>query len=398
MKILTSTRLRAGTALVLALSLVPAQPLAGQDGEEPGGHRKWMYALVGGLVAGVPAAFSNAYFDTGGGGCTRPECFAPIAAAVGATVGLLVGIERDEAAARRYVEGPDVELTARSVDLPLRPNGLIPFRRGALAVGSDGLAVVDESMSVLPVRGVRGLNGAAVLDDHELVVGASSAALFGFDMGSRVSRARRLYSEGAPALTSDGASRLLFGGIGSLRVLRAEGVGADASLTEEARISATDVASDMAWPGGGDLVWVLSRQRLVAHRPGTLEEVGRLVLPTAPLSVDVDGELAVAAAGEAGVYVLDLSRPESPRLVGRYDGVTFARDVAILGRRAWVAAGRQGLVSLDLNTPSAPTVTGVIRNLGRPTTVLVNEGGLFVLDRDSRELRRVSLEESGTGS
>lgn len=398
MRILTSTRLRAGTALALALSLVPVQPLAAQE-DGPGGHRKWMYALVGGLVAGVPAAFSNAYFDTGGGGCTKPECFAPIAAAVGATVGLLIGIERDEAAARRHVAGPDTELSARMVELPLEPTGILPFRGGALAVGREGIAVVDESMSVLPVRGVRGLNTATVLGDHNLVVAASSGALFGFDMGSRVSRARRLYSEGAPALTSDGASRVLFGGIGSLRVLRAEGMGTDASLTEEVRASTPDVASDMSWSEEGEVVWVLSRERLEARKAGTLEEVGRLVLPTAPLSVAVDGDLAVAAAGEAGVYVLDLSEPGSPRLVGRYDGVSFARDAAIRGTRAWVAAGDQGLVSLDLGTPSAPAVTGVVRNLGRPTAVIVNEGGLFVLDRESRELRRVSLEEeSGSGS
>lgn len=399
MRIPKSNALRASLVWLLLLALLRPVPVTAQE-DGPGSHRKWMYALVGGLVVGVPAAFSSAYIDLGGGGCSSPQCFAPIAAAVGATVGLLIGAERDEAAARAFVEGPSTELAARTVELPLQPVTMIPFRRGALVVGSEGIATVDESMVVSPTRGVRGLNDATVLADHDLIVGASSSALFGFDSGSRVSRARRIYGEGAPTLTSDGLGRVLMGGVGSLRVLRAEGEGAEASLAEESRTSLVDPPARLAWPDGGEVVWVLGRQALVARRAGTLEELGRLVLPTIPVSLRVDGDLAVAAAGDAGVYVLDVSRPESPRLVGRYAGVSYAQDAAILGTRAWVAAGPQGLVSLDLSTPSDPVVTGVIRNLGHPSTVLVAEDGLFVLDRQSRELRRVSLssESSGSGS
>lgn len=395
MKILKRSGVRIATALVLTWGLLAPPGLSAQ-GKPPSGHGKWILALAGAVVVGVPAALSSSFLDLGGGGCSKPECFAPIAAAVGATVGLLIGVEREEAAERSYVEGPEAELSARTVLLPVSPTTILPFRRGALVVGREGIATVDESMVVAPVRGVRGLGDAAVLADNDLVVGASSDALFGFDMASRVGRARRIYDEGAATLASDGAGRLLFGGVGSLRVLKAEGKGMDVSLTEEARAATNDVAADMAWPAGGDVIWVLSRQALVARRAGTLDEVGRLTLPTAPLSVKVDGGLAVAAAGDAGVYILDLSDPESPRLVGRYDGVSYAQDAAVQGDRAWVAAGTQGLISLDLSTPSDPVVTGVVRNLGHPTTVVVNEDGLFVLDRESRELRRVSLSPEGS--
>ena len=73
-------------AVVVAVVL-PTVPAAAQE-DGPGGHRKWLGGAIGAVVIGVPT-FTSADFPTLGT-CTRTECFAPLATAVGFTLGFLL--------------------------------------------------------------------------------------------------------------------------------------------------------------------------------------------------------------------------------------------------------------------------------------------------------------------
>ena len=99
---------------------------------------------------------------------------------------------------------------------------------------------------------------------------------------------------------------------------------------------------------------------------------GTNIAPALPLTgviqgVDVDPlrKLAVVAAGTAGVYVVDVSNPSAPAVLGSVS-TGDARDVAINGKYAFVADYVNSTTSVDISNPSTPVVRSHIidPNLG----------------------------------
>jgi len=101
--------------------------------------------------------------------------------------------------------------------------------------------------------------------------------------------------------------------------------------------------------------------------PASISAISTLPLSGLIQGVDVDTQrnLAVVAAGAAGVYVVDLSNPSSPIVLGA-TSTGDAHDVAIRGNYAFVADYDNSTTSVDITTPSTPTVLSHIAdpNLG----------------------------------
>jgi hypothetical protein len=81
---------------------------------------------------------------------------------------------------------------------------------------------------------------------------------------------------------------------------------------------------------------------------------------TSANDVDVEGRWAFVAAGDGGLYVIDVSKPDAPTLAGSLDTTGIAKDVVVSGNRAVLADGPAGLKVIDVTNPAAPLLTGGI--------------------------------------
>ncbi len=381
--------------LVCAGSLIAAgalpSPVAAQE-SGPGGGRKWLGAAIGAVAVGVPT-FASADFDPGLGTCTRVECFAPVATAIAFTLGFLLGKELDDAAARRFVAGPRVDLRPRrTVRLPFLPDRGRATGAGALLSGVEGLVLL-EGATTTTLGGMRGLRDAVLVEERAAVVAATARGLFALPVArGGGSPGRRVDARGARRVAAGGGGeRLVAAGAGGLVGFVGLGRGANVELSEATRATGGPLAADLVWPRASPVAWTLEGSRLVAREGTTLEEVGGLELSPAARALAVGAAVAVVAAGRDGVYVVAVSDPAAPRLAARYRGVRAALDVALLGSRAYVAAGEQGLVVLDLARPAAPEVAAVVGTLGSPSLVVGLEAseGAWVVDGATGEVHSV---------
>lgn len=376
-------------ALILAGALSTPPPAAAQE-SGPGGHRKWLGGAIGAVVVGVPT-FTSADFNPNLGTCTRTECFAPLATAVGFTLGFLLGKEFDDGAARRFVAGPRLDLRPRrTVQLPFLPDRGRMAGAAALLSGAEGLILLEEGTQSL-LAGLRGLRDAAAVEERAAIVAATPGGLFALPLFRDDLPGRRVDARGARLVAAGSGGGLVVSGAGGLLGFSSLGEGADLELSEAARTTGDPLVADLVWPHASRIAWVLEGPRLVARDGGTLAEVGALELTAGARSLDVNGALGAVAAGRDGVYVIDVSDPAMPRLAARYRGVRNAFDVALLESRAFIASGEQGLVVVDLGRPAEPQVVGVARNLGSPSLVLRTSGQVWVVDGATSEAHSVSF-------
>jgi hypothetical protein len=106
------------------------------------------------------------------------------------------------------------------------------------------------------------------------------------------------------------------------------------------------------------------------------------------------GGLLLVAAGPAGLLVVDIGKPERPRLLGRLPARDAARGVSAQGRRAVVAEGTAGVVVVDLKNPAAPRETGRFKPERSANRVLL-EGDLAFVANDYDGLLVLRLPEQG---
>ena len=88
--------------------------------------------------------------------------------------------------------------------------------------------------------------------------------------------------------------------------------------------------------------------------------LGSCSLPGSANGVALHGNLACVTDG--GLRLVDISSPAVPVLLGSYTDFNGgqAQGVAVCGTVAWVAAGEDGMFALDISHPSAPQLIGVI--------------------------------------
>ncbi len=115
-----------------------------------------------------------------------------------------------------------------------------------------------------------------------------------------------------------------------------------------------------------------AQTRLLAH-------VGSVSV-SGPVNALAAGDGLVVAAIGSSVHVIDVSRPESPEVVGRHDFDQPALGVVVDGRLAYVANSHDGLRRLDLSDPAAPALTGTAPTRGQAVGVAGSGRYLFTSD------------------
>jgi hypothetical protein len=70
--------------------------------------------------------------------------------------------------------------------------------------------------------------------------------------------------------------------------------------------------------------------------------------------ISVTGNTAYVAAGGAGLYIVDISKPTKPVIIGHYDTPGYAEGVSVAGKNAYVADGPDGLRVIDISNSSHP--------------------------------------------
>ncbi|MBI4546023.1 MAG: hypothetical protein HY703_12555 [Gemmatimonadetes bacterium] len=389
--------------LAATMLLAPAGQLrAGwaQEAEqsEATAYRRWVLALVGAAVATVPALLTKEKEDARGA-CQSKACLTALAATMGASAGFLIGRERDQAAARRNAGGPTLKLETRAVELDLLPERLTAYQGGAVVVGREGMAAVQQDGRINRLAGdMRGVQAAAGLPAHDALLAATASGVFSFPLRDRAP-GRLVLQQGGAALEPMGADQVALGGGALLRRLKLTGQGAMLQLEEEARAASPGAFTALAYSPFAGVLWNLSHDRLVARSAAGFEEVGSVTLPAGGRSLSLSGGRALVAAGSQGVFLLDISQPDAPRIMSQVQGLRFAFDAVLEGDRAYVALGRQGLLVIDVSDVAHPRTIGVARNLGFVSEVdLAGAGKVYALDREGGRLFTVDTGAAAAAS
>ncbi|MDB9539335.1 Calx-beta domain-containing protein, partial [Anabaenopsis arnoldii] len=105
--------------------------------------------------------------------------------------------------------------------------------------------------------------------------------------------------------------------------------------------------------------------------------------------VQVVGNYAYLADGNAGLQIIDISDPANPTRTGVYDTSGDAYGVQVVGNYAYVADGNAGLQIIDISNPANPTPTGVydtpgfagdVEVVGNYAYVAEYQAGLQIID------------------
>ncbi len=127
------------------------------------------------------------------------------------------------------------------------------------------------------------------------------------------------------------------------------------------------------------LALVLSVPAGAAAQAPPLARLASVPVP-GPVTALAAGDGLVVAAIGSSVHVIDVSRPESPEVVGRHDFDQPALGVVVDGRLAYVANSHDGLRRLDLSDPAAPALTGTSPTRGQAVGVAGAGRHLFTSD------------------
>jgi len=108
--------------------------------------------------------------------------------------------------------------------------------------------------------------------------------------------------------------------------------------------------------------------------------------------VRLDGGIAYVAGDADGLYVVDVSDPGNPTLIGGYDTVGSSASVTVAGRHAYLGQNVEDLVITDISRPNA---VQFVSQSGEGTTnesVLVGDY-LYVTDWYTQALRVVDVSD-----
>jgi len=134
------------------------------------------------------------------------------------------------------------------------------------------------------------------------------------------------------------------------------------------------VGSDVDDLGYVDDVVLTSSSASEPHEVGFYNTPGRAV------GVSVSGTRAYVADGNAGVRVIDISRPALPVEIGYSDTAGWAESVVALGDWALVADGNYGVLLLDFTTPTDPVPVAYYQTPGWASDVSVLGNAGYVAD------------------
>ena len=123
--------------------------------------------------------------------------------------------------------------------------------------------------------------------------------------------------------------------------------------------------------------------------PASPRSIRTLRTPDRIFGVDIRGDHAFVAAGQAGLRVVHISNPSSPTEVGHLDAENSVVDVVVSGQHAFIVEGdefpgptsaKQGLRVIDISDPASPREVDRLATPGEARSIFVREGLAFVAD------------------
>jgi len=110
-------------------------------------------------------------------------------------------------------------------------------------------------------------------------------------------------------------------------------------------------------------------------------------VPPPALAATVRNGLLAVAAGTNGVWLLSVTNPAAPTLLGGFPGATDARDVGFIASLVCVADGTNGLKFLDVSTPAQPEMVGLYAPPGGPPADALAISTTLIVTAHDRHLR-----------
>ncbi|HOW64379.1 MAG TPA: hypothetical protein P5186_13095 [Candidatus Paceibacterota bacterium] len=104
----------------------------------------------------------------------------------------------------------------------------------------------------------------------------------------------------------------------------------------------------------GLLVFAVPPQEISLKLAGTWSGLGK----GNAAKVVVAGHYAFLGAHQDGCFIIDVSNPSAPTLVGRYTNATDAADIDVLGPYAYVVDSSRSLHIVDVSDPAKPVGVG----------------------------------------
>jgi hypothetical protein len=107
--------------------------------------------------------------------------------------------------------------------------------------------------------------------------------------------------------------------------------------------------------------------------------VASLDTPGNANDIRIVGNVAYVADGVSGLQVINVTNPGAPALLGSFDTAGDAWDVVVTGNRAYVADGDAGMVIIDVTNPATPTLLGTVNPPGIQKGVDVDPGRMLAV-------------------
>ena len=91
-------------------------------------------------------------------------------------------------------------------------------------------------------------------------------------------------------------------------------------------------------------------------KPDSPQVVGRLLPKTTDMArgISLSGHLALLCLGDSGLAVIDVGDPAAPKEIGRFDPARALNRVTVEGERLFVANDADGVAILDISKPEKP--------------------------------------------
>ncbi|MGD9732351.1 MAG: C13 family peptidase [Desulfamplus sp.] len=120
--------------------------------------------------------------------------------------------------------------------------------------------------------------------------------------------------------------------------------------------------------------------------------IGYVDTPGVAYGITVVNGKAYIASGKGGLQVVDITQADNPVIIGSVDTPDGqfnpllpdgAMNITIVGNKAYLANGSSGLFIIDITNPYEPAILGSVDTPGRAWGVAVQDGIAYVADHDS---------------